>query len=84
MFCTKMSWLGLRGFYFCLFVCFNFLAHFQFPSQGIEPCPLQWKCGVLTTGLPEKSQEEFVHRIESSSFSSTDDLGLSNIFVKGT
>ena len=26
----------------------------QFPDQGSYPCPLQWKCRVLTIGLPEK------------------------------
>ena len=26
------------------------------PNQGSNPCPLQWKCGVLTTGPPRKSQ----------------------------
>ena len=24
------------------------------PGKGLNPCPLQWKCGVLTTGLPGK------------------------------
>ena len=27
----------------------------QFPDQGLNPCPLHWKCGVLTTGPPGKS-----------------------------
>ena len=27
----------------------------QFPDQGLNLCPLQWKCGVLTTGPPGKS-----------------------------
>ena len=27
----------------------------QFPSQGSNLCPLQWKRGVLTTGPPRKS-----------------------------
>ena len=27
-----------------------------FPNQGWNPCFLQWKHGVLTTGLPGKSQ----------------------------
>ena len=27
-----------------------------FPSQGLNLCPLHWKCGVLTTELPGKSQ----------------------------
>ena len=26
-----------------------------FPSQALNPSPLHWKCGVLTTGLPAKS-----------------------------
>ena len=25
------------------------------PDQGLNPCPLQWKCRVLTTGRPGKS-----------------------------
>ena len=29
----------------------------QFPHQGLNPYPLQWKHGVLTTGLPGKSQK---------------------------
>ena len=24
----------------------------EFPDQGLKPCCLQWKCGVLTTGPP--------------------------------
>ena len=27
----------------------------QFPHQGWNPSPLQWKCGVLTSGPPGKS-----------------------------
>ena len=27
----------------------------EFPDQGSNPCPLQWKHGVPTTGLPGKS-----------------------------
>lgn len=27
----------------------------QFPRQGLNRCPLHWKCGVLTTGLPGTS-----------------------------
>ena len=27
----------------------------QFPDQGSNPCPLQWKRRVLTIGLPRKS-----------------------------
>ena len=28
----------------------------QFPDPWSNPCPLQWKRGVLTTALPGKSQ----------------------------
>ena len=27
----------------------------NFPSQGLNPCPLQWQCQALTTGPPGKS-----------------------------
>ena len=26
-----------------------------FPDKGLNPGPLNWECGVLTTGLPVKS-----------------------------
>ena len=26
-----------------------------FPDQGSNPCPLQWKCNILTTGQPGKA-----------------------------
>ena len=29
----------------------------QYPDQGLKPCQLQWKSGVLTTGLPRKCPE---------------------------
>ena len=31
-----------------------------FPNQGSNPCPLQWKYGVLTTGPPGKSLSRFL------------------------
>ena len=46
---------------FNLFFCFVlFLATLSSmwdlsPDQGLNLHPLQWKCGVLTNGLPEKS-----------------------------
>ena len=33
-------------------------AGFQFSDQGSNPCPLQWKHKVSTTGLSGKSLEE--------------------------
>ena len=38
------------------------LAVSQFPAQGSNPCPLQWKCQVLTTGLPGNSCATFLIR----------------------
>ena len=36
--------------------CFNFLASGVLVHRpGMEPTPPQWKCGILTTGLPGKS-----------------------------
>ena len=35
------------------------LAGSQFPNQGLNPHPWQWKWGVLTTSLPENSPEYF-------------------------
>ena len=33
---------------------------FKFLDQGSNPCPLQWKCRVLTTGPPGKSPSLFL------------------------
>ena len=43
---------------FCLFFFFFFAiprGMWNFPDQGLNPCPLQWKRGVLSTGPPGKS-----------------------------
>ena len=32
----------------------------QFPDQGLNPCPLKWKYGALTTGSPGKPLEKFL------------------------
>ena len=48
-----------------LFIFGHILRHVRssFPNQGLNLCPLQWKCGVLTIGLPEKS---LIPTLESS------------------
>ena len=33
----------------------------SFPNQGLNACHLQWKCGVLTSGPPEKSLSPILH-----------------------
>ena len=43
----------------------------QFPNQGSNPCPLQWKHGVLTTGPPGKSLQFILYLIVCTSYSST-------------
>ena len=35
--------------------CMAKLVGFDFPNQGLNPCPLKWKRGVLTTGSPANS-----------------------------
>ena len=58
--CTKIYYLDSLFFFF-----FNFFGHIawhvgsQFLVQGLSPCLLHWKCGVLTTGLPENSLPSF-------------------------
>ena len=32
----------------------------NFPDEGSNPRPLQWKCGILTTGRPGKSHLLFL------------------------
>lgn len=54
--------------YFKKFLFIYFWPHLEaceifIPQPGIEPVPLQWKCGVLTNGLPEKS---LIPTLESS------------------
>ena len=51
---------GSLSFVF-FFVCFFFFwpaphVGSSFPDQGLNPRPLHWKCGVLTTGPPGKSR----------------------------
>ena len=40
----------------------------QFPDQGLNLCPLQWKHGVLTTGPPGKSGKVISKRDNSTCF----------------
>ena len=42
--------------FFYLFICRSvWHVGCQFPDQGLNPYPLQWKCRVLTTGPPGNS-----------------------------
>ena len=45
----------LGTFFFFLFGHAVWHVGSEFPDQGSNPCPLQWKHGVPTTGLPGKS-----------------------------
>ena len=47
---TSLLW------FFFFFFDWLWLAESQDPNQGLNPCPLQWKCGVLTTGPPGNAQ----------------------------
>ena len=44
---------------FCLFFPPTLHSMHNFPNQGSNLCPLQWKYGVSTTGLMEKSYPFF-------------------------
>ena len=40
----------------CVCGCTMACGIFSFPNQELNPCPLQWKPRILTTGRPGKSQ----------------------------
>ena len=48
--CNPLSPLSLLGFFF-FFCCASWLVGSQFPNQGLDPSPWQWKRWDLTTGL---------------------------------
>ena len=50
----------------------------QFPDQGLNPCPLQWKARVLTNGTPGNSHN--LHILEFKVHSSFSSVILINIF----
>ena len=52
------------GFFLCFFCCTLCHTGSLFPDQGSNPCPLQRGCGVLTTGLPGKSQVNFFYYVK--------------------
>ena len=53
-----------------------------FPDQGRNPCPLQWKRGVLTTGPPGKSSNIIVNKKALEMYSCVP-LGQGKQRVKG-
>ena len=63
---SKMKSLQHHIFSF-LFFSFYWLHHVfagsYFPDQGSNPCSLQWKHGILTTGPPGKSLQFFITSI---------------------
>ena len=51
-----ISWIsGCWGFFFFFSGCAVRLAGSQFPAQGQNTDPLQWRCRVLTAGPPGNS-----------------------------
>ena len=58
---TRLSFYS----FFLFFSCATQHAESHFPNQGQNLCPLQWKCGVLTTEPPEKSQLFFFFVIKN-------------------
>ena len=64
---SQICW-GLFSFsssFFFFSDCATRLAGSQFPDQGLNPGPLQWKCRVLTTGQPGNSP---IHRFVNHLF----------------
>ena len=51
---TDLFSLGISSFFFFFGLTLRLVGS-QFPDQGLNPCPLHWKCGVLTTGSPGNS-----------------------------
>ena len=51
----------------------------KFPDQGSNPCPLQWKCRVLTTGPPGKSQQYKNIVTVEDNLRKTDNRGLGQV-----
>ena len=59
---------AIRKSYFCYCSCFVLALATQhvgplFPDQGLNLCPLHWKCEVLTTGPPVRSQTKLAFDI---------------------
>ena len=54
-FCPSSLWLVALLLFFSYFYTCHMTCGILVPWTGIEPMPLQWECGVLTTGLPGKS-----------------------------
>ena len=52
--------LHLKSFLFLLFWLCSVARGILFPDQGLTPCPLHWKHGVLTTGPPGKFLKSLV------------------------
>ena len=65
-----------RTLYQSVLFCFFFGCVMQhvgsyFPDQRSNPCPLHWKCSVLTTEPPRKSREESIFNIDSKWITTT-------------
>ena len=61
-----LAWTAQGIFFF--FLAVPWACGISVPDQGRNPCPLQWKCRVLTTGPPGKSLGGLKNRNLSHSF----------------
>ena len=59
---TLTTWVHLRPLFFLATSC----GMWNFPNQGSNLCPLQWKWRVLTTGPPGKSLSPLLKPIHGS------------------
>ena len=59
----------MKDFFTILFVCtcpmvfIIIILAIPCSLQGLNPCPLQWKLGVLPLGLPGKSPHGFKYQL---------------------
>ena len=55
----KNTWFKKKNTFIYLFNCACVACRIFASRQGLNPCPLQWKCRALTTGLPGNSHNSY-------------------------
>ena len=60
---TLNSWFVRASLFFFFFLA-TLCGIWNYLDRGSNPCPLQWKCRVLTTGPPGKSRATLFMRVK--------------------
>lgn len=69
------------SFFFIIYIFLTLLhAGSQFPNQGLNLDPLQWKCGVLSPGPPGKVPGSLI--LEGKSIPEVEKIMRNNVFSK--